>query len=210
MIMDSNVQFNRFYNLDSIEERLINFLIKSDSDDANRIWKLLKYNSMDALLKENLTRKERSKLIDEGNGDQSTYRVFKQSFIEDAFVEEASLLKFYIDSTIPVNHLVSTVNIGIDIMTHNKMQLVYNDSTDELENDPLYREIEKNIITKNRNSVLLKCLLSEFNGKYVEGVGQLQFNQQLCYYSQARNGIFNNKNYNGFKLLIACQMSGVN
>ena len=51
MIMDSNVQFNRFYNLDSIEERLINFLIKSDSDDANRIWKLLKYNSMDALLK---------------------------------------------------------------------------------------------------------------------------------------------------------------
>lgn len=210
MIMDSNVQFNRFYNLDSIEERLINFLIKSDSDDANRIWKLLKYNSMDALLKENLTRKERSKLIDEGNGDQSTYRVFKQSFIEDAFVEEASLLKFYIDSTIPVNHLVSTVNIGIDIMTHNKMQLVYNDSTDELENEPLYREIEKNIITKNRNSVLLKCLLSEFNGKYVEGVGQLQFNQQLCYYSQARNGIFNNKNYNGFKLLIACQMSGVN
>ena len=210
MIMDSNVQFNRFYNLDSIEERLINFLIKSDSDDANRIWKLLKYNSMEALLKENLTRKERSKLIDEGNGDQSTYRVFKQSFIEDAFVEEASLLKFYIDSTIPVNHLVSTVNIGIDIMTHNKMQLVYNDSTDELENEPLYREIEKNIITKNRNSVLLKCLLSEFNGKYVEGVGQLQFNQQLCYYSQARNGIFNNKNYNGFKLLIACQMSGVN
>ena len=210
MIMDSNVQFNRFYNLDSIEERLINFLIKSDSDDANRIWKLLKYNSMDALLKENLTRKELSKLIDEGNGDQSTYRVFKQSFIEDAFVEEASLLKFYIDSTIPVNHLVSTVNIGIDIMTHNKMQLVYNDSTDELENEPLYREIEKNIITKNRNSVLLKCLLSEFNGKYVEGVGQLQFNQQLCYYSQARNGIFNNKNYNGFKLLIACQMSGVN
>ena len=95
-------------------------------------------------------------------------------------------------------------------MTHNKMQLVYNDSTDELENEPLYREIEKNIITKNRNSVLLKCLLSEFNGKYVEGVGQLQFNQQLCYYSQARNGIFNNKNYNGFKLLIACQMSGVN
>lgn len=210
MIMDNNVQFNRFYNMDSIEERLINFLIKSDSDDANRIWKLLKYNSMDALLKENLTRKERAKLIDEGNGDQSTYRVFKQAFIEDAFVEEASLLKFYIDSTIPVNHLVSTVNIGIDIMTHNKMQLVYNDSTDELENEPLYREIEKNIITKNRNSVLLKCLLSELNGKYVEGVGQLQFNQQLCYYSQARNGIFNNKNYNGFKLLIACQMSGVN
>lgn len=205
----NEVAFNRFYNLDSIEERLINFLIKSEGVDAQRIWKLLKYNSMDALSKKDLTRKEKAQLIDDGNGDQSGFRIFKQNFLEDAFVEEASLLKFYIDSIIPVSHLVSTVNVGIDIMTHNKMQLVYNDSFDEIENEPLYREIEKNIITKNRNTMLLKCLLSELNGKYVEGVGQFQFNQQLCYYSQARGGIYNNKNYSGIKLLIACQMSGV-
>ena len=29
----------------------------------------------------------------------------------------------------PINHLVSTVNIGIDILTHNKISNVYNDET---------------------------------------------------------------------------------
>ena len=207
--MFDEVAFNRFYNLDSIEERLINFLIKSEDVDAQRIWKLLKYNSMDALSQKDLTRKEKSKLVDDGNGDQSGFKIFKQNFMEDAFVEETSLIKFYVDSVIPVNHLVSTVNVGIDIMTHNKMQLVYNDSFDEIENEPLYREIEKNIITKNRNTLLLKCLFSVLNGQYVEGVGQFQFNQQLCYYDQARGGIYNNKNYSGIKIIVSCQMSGV-
>ena len=35
--------YNRFVNLDSISERIINYLVTSDSIYANRIWKLLKY-----------------------------------------------------------------------------------------------------------------------------------------------------------------------
>ena len=129
-MFDNDVAFNRFSNLDSIEDRIINYLIQSDSIHANRIWKLLKYGTKDALLKDNLTASEKSKLIDSGESDQSEFRIFKQPFMEDAFTEQCSLLKFYVDSVVPITHLLATVNIGIDIMTHNKIQLVYNDSFD--------------------------------------------------------------------------------
>lgn len=209
MFDDNNVAFNRYSNLDSIEDRIINYLIQSDSIHANRIWKLLKYGAKDALLKDNLTTSEKSKLIDTGASDQSEFRIFKQPFMEDAFTVECSMLKFYVDSVVPVNHLIGTVNVGIDIMTHNKIQLVYNDAFDEIENPDTYRPIEENIITKNRNTLLLKCILAELNGTTIEGVGQLQFNQKLSMFSQARLGLYNNKNYCGYKTLIACQMSGV-
>lgn len=208
-MFDNDVAFNRFSNLDSIEDRLVNYLIQSDSIHANRIWKLLKYGTKESLMNNNLTSSEKSKLIDTGASDQSEFRIFKQPFMEDAFTVECSMLKFYIDSVVPINHLLATVNIGIDIMTHNKIQLVYNDSFDEVENPEQYRPIEQNIITKNRNTLLLKCLLAELNGKFIEGVGQLQFNQQTSMFSQARLGLFNNKNYCGYKVLFACNMSGV-
>lgn len=208
-MFDDNNAFNRYSNLDSIEDRIINYLIQSDSINANRIWKMLKYGDKNALSHKDLTSSEKSKLIDTGASDQSEFRIFKQPFMEDAFTVECSMLKFYIDSVIPTNHLIGIVNIGIDIMTHNKIQLVYNDAFDEIENPDTYRPIEQNIITKNRNTFLLKCLLAELNGTLIEGVGTLQFNQQLCMYSQARLGLFNNKNYCGYKLLMACNMSGV-
>ena len=36
------------------------------------------------------------------------------------------------------------------------------------------------------------------NNAKLSGIGTLQFNQQLCMYSQARLGLFNNKNYCGY------------
>ena len=39
-----DMNFNRFVNADSIEERIINHFITSDSEYANRICKLLKYS----------------------------------------------------------------------------------------------------------------------------------------------------------------------
>lgn len=56
---------------------------------------------------------------------------------------------------------------------------------------------------------MLKCLLSVLNGATVEGVGQLQFNQQLSVFSQSRSGIFDNRQYNGSKNIISVNMSGV-
>ena len=62
---------------------------------------------------------------------------------------------------------------------------------------------------KNRNTLLLKCLLSILNGATVEGVGQFQFNQKLSVFSQSKSGIFDNRQYNGSKNIFAVNMSGV-
>jgi hypothetical protein len=46
-------QFNKFHNLDSIETRIINYLKDTNTDDCNRLWKLLRYSDMKALYKDN-------------------------------------------------------------------------------------------------------------------------------------------------------------
>lgn len=209
MFTNGDVAFNRFVNLDSIEDRIINFLINSTTKNAERIWKLLKYETLDALTRDNLTKKEKIELIYRGEKNQTDKRIFMQSYLDDAFVTQCSLLKIYVDSVVPMNHLMSIVNIGIDIMSHSKIQVVYNDSIDDIENPDLYREIESTIVYKNRNTVLLKCILAELNGANIEGVGQLQFNQKASVFNQSRSGIFDNKNYNGSKNIFAVNMSGV-
>ena len=201
--------YNRFINLDSIGERIINHLITSNTLYSNRIWKLLKYSEKEALLKENLTREEKIALVDNDGIYQSDKRIFRYPFLEDSFVVEASCLRIYIDSVVPMNHLTSVVNVGFDLLTHNKLSNVYNDSSDELEYPESFKKNEENIMLKSRSEVLLKNILAEFNGTDVEGVGQLCFDRNLSVFSQAKLGLFNNKNYSGYKLIIPCMQSGV-
>jgi len=202
-------KFNRFTNLDSIEERIINYLIKSDSIYANRIWKLLKYADSKALLNDNLRKKQKAELVDNDSETQTKKRVFRYPFIEDAFTEQCSILRVYIDSIIPIDHLKSIVNVGMDLITHNKINNVYNDSGDEIEAPENYNPTENEIVIKSRKSVFLKNILAEFNGVDIEGVGQLQFNRDLSSFSQAKLGLFNNRDYTGYKVIFSCLQSGV-
>lgn len=204
-----DMNFNRFVNADSIEERIINHFITSDSEYANRICKLLKYSDSRALLKPNLTQKEKAELVDMDSENQEEKRFFRSPFIEDAMTVQCSLIRVYIDSLVPKNHLNCIANIGFDIVTHNKIVNVYNDACDDLENPEQFRPIEKEVMMKSRNSVILKNLLAEINGLEIAGVGKFQFNQELSPFSQAKLGIFNNKNYMGYKVIVSVMMSGV-
>ena len=204
-----DMSFNRFVNLDSIEERIINHFVTSQTDNANRICKLLKYSDTKALLKPSLTLKEKAELVDMDSSNQEEKRFFRSPFIEDAMTVQCSLIRIYIDSIVPKNHLNSIVNVGFDIVTHNKIVNVYNDACDDIENPEQFRPIEQQVMMKSRNSVILKNLLAELNGLEIAGVGKFQFNQQLSPFSQARLGIFNNKNYMGYKVVVPVMMSGV-
>jgi hypothetical protein len=53
------------------------------------------------------------------------------------------------------------------------------------------------VIYKNRATVLLKYLLSEFNGLYLGGVGYLQFNRQLNSFIGSNQSVWNNRSYYG-------------
>lgn len=198
--------FNLFNNLDSIEARVINFIKQNESPEANRIWKLLKYSDIKALFKDNLTSKEKEDLIytDE---DQAGKRVFNFNLIEDAFQETCSIIKVYTYSVVPSNHLLSTVNIAIDVLSHNKLSNVYNDDGDTLDGG---RPVEENVNYKNRNMVLMGSLLKILNGAQIEGVGQLQFNKEVRNSeSRAEMRLSNNTSFYGFRLIFSCEMGGV-
>jgi hypothetical protein len=197
--------FNHFTNLDSVETRIIEYIRDSQRDEAQRVWKLLKYNDTRALFQNNLTPKEKNDLI-YLDQEQEKCRVFNFHYIEDEFVEMCSLIKVYIHSIEPVNHLVSRINVGIDILTHNKLTNVYNDNGDVLEGG---RPVEENIPVKNRNTVILQALLSLLNGAIVEGVGVLQFNMEMTKKCNAEMKLTNNKNFYGYSLVLSCEMSAV-
>lgn len=209
LVDNSNQVYNRFVNLDAISERIINYLITSDSIYANRIWKLLKYSDSTALLQDNLTQEERAKLVDDDGEEQSNKRIFRYPIVEDTFSVKSSILRIYIDSVVPTNNVISVVNIGIDIISNSKLSNVYNDANDELENPKGYVSIENEIMLKSRSDVLLKNILAELNGKDIQGVGQLVFTHELSPFNQAKLGFFNNKNYFGYKLVMSCMQSGV-
>lgn len=198
-------QFNKFHNLDSIETRIINYLKDTSTDDCDRLWKLLKYSDMKALYKDNLSAADKKNLIYQDR-NESDCRVFTFPYIEDNFTEVCSIIKVYTYSVQPVNHLISTVNIGIDILTHNKISNIYNDESDILDGG---REVEENISTKNRNTVILKAILATLNGADVEGVGVLQFNKELSDKCQAEMKLSNNRNFYGYTIVLSCQMSGI-
>jgi hypothetical protein len=116
------------------------------------------------------------------------------------------MVKVFIHSIQPVNHLISTVNVEIDILTHNKISNVYNDENDILDNG---RQVEENISTKNRNTVMLKAILATLNGADIEGAGVLQFNKDLSDKCQAEMKLSNNRNFYGYTIVLSCQMSGI-
>ena len=203
--MTDETQFNKFINIDSIDTRIVNYLRDSESKEAERIWKLLKYSDMRALFQEPLTKKEKNELIYRDK-DQNSKRIFTMPLVEDSMTETCSLLKIYISSIEPTDQLRATVNIAIDILSHNKLNNVYNDSNDILEDG---REVEEDIIVKNRNNILLKSILGILNGANVEGVGMLQFNQSLTKESQMKNYSNNKTNFYGYSLVMSCIMSGM-
>ena len=209
-MINTNIQlvpnsFNHFINLDSIETRIINYLKNTKTEEAERIWKLLKYSDMQALYKDNLTAEQKDALIYK-DADEMGKRVFNFPWIEDKFAETCSLLKVYVYNIQSKNHLISTVNVGIDILSHNKLSNVYNDLCDPDDNG---RIIEENITVKNRNTVLLRSILCVLNGANIEGVGVLQFNGELSEYDKAAMKLSNDRDFYGYQLIMSCNMASL-
>ena len=215
MIDYINVAFNLFTNLESIEDRIIYYLLSPNNkkpqelEQTHIIWKLLMYNDLEALNKPTPKYQDVVKLIANDNISQTDKRIFRDLHLEDGWIEQCSLLKIYIDQVIPQNRAMANVLVGIDIITHNKITNVrvpQDDKTtwiDEVDGMPVRIE------TKNRTSVLMKAVLSLLNGAEVAGVGQLVFDPKLSRFIKAESGLWNNRNFGGVKIVMGTLMSGV-
>lgn len=178
-------KFNQFDSLPDIGYKIIEYLMLKNED----LWKLLKYNTPDALSKSNLSIDEKSLLIYNENGSGVDFKVFRQPYLDDFYLKESSILHVYLENIIPINHIVSTVNYSVDCIVHNKVSNI----------DGYRNRCE----TMNYN--ILKCL----NGAEVNGIGKFQFNSELSRYSMSRLNLWNNRNFYGYSTVFGVQVSNV-
>lgn len=211
----SGNDYNRLQNLNGIEDRLIYYLLSPKNktelelEQVHNIWRILYYNDTDALKKPLPSYSQVVKLIYNDNGAQNGYRIFRSPRMEDGWTEECSMIKVYIDSIIPVNHLRAIVNVGVDVVVNTK---IINLSVPQDSIDVYIDEIEGipvSVKTKSRVTVLTQAVISLLNGAEVAGVGKMIFSREQSIFNQAQYGIWNNRNYEGIKIVMGVSMSGV-
>lgn len=269
----SGMAYNRFTNLDGIEDRVIRYLLYYDNKTPDekalvtRIRRILLYNTYEALLPYDeggypepddrdvidLTNKNGLALVPKDNGllpypgtteeevgednpitcvwvkakdaidyliynncdydSQSSKRVFRSPRLEEAFTTQCSLLKIYVDSIIPEDHLKAITNVGVDVVVNTK---IINVAVAENEqNTYIYtvgdkdNQVNITVQTRSRVTVLVQAVLSLLNGAAVQGVGKMIFSRNMSIYNKAQYGLWNNRNFEGMKLVMGVYMSGV-
>ena len=202
---NSDSEFNRYTNLEGIEWRIINALVKSDSKYAKKLWRMLKYNTADCISDletcPELTNKEKYALIYRDNAEGSDKKVFMAPFLDDAWTEQSARLDVYVSDIDPTNHVIGNVGVTCEIVVHNKINNIYGDAEEGNENTiPTELDDDGNMIipSKSRATTMLKCLVAALNGLTVEGVGVLQLNSTINMRSNARSYVWNNRSYFGF------------
>ncbi len=207
--------WNRFNNLESLEDRVIFYLLspKGKTDlqlvQVHNLWRCIYYPSTDALLKPLPKFSDVMELLSNGQQGQDTKRIFRSPYMDDAWKDECAMLKVYIDSVIPQNAYMSQVNVGIDCVCHNKIVNVTVPEKDESSFIDEVDGIKYYVQTKSRISVMIKAVLSLLNGADVQGIGQMQFNYEKFMYNESRYALWNNRNFEGHKVVIGCLVGGV-
>lgn len=203
--------FNRYGNLDNIEWKIIDYLIKSESKYAKYLWKILKYNTPDALSQPDLTEDEKRALVYVGNGESTDCRVFLSPYVDDGWEVQCSHLHIYVNSLIPTDHLIGSVQVCFELITHNKIINIKGEASKfNPDSNPIELEGGK-IITpyKNRSSEMLRCLIAALNGEMVNAVGVLQFNRKMTTEDYAQATAWNNRKFLGYRIVMSTLMSGV-
>ena len=210
----NGTKYNRFSNLDGSEDRIIYWLLSPNNKTPEElkatytIWRLLMYNDINAMNKPLPKYSDVVKLICNDEITQTNKRIFRSPHMEEAFTEQCSLIKIYIDSIIPQNEYIAQTNYGVEVICHNKIINVKVAEEDQTVID-IVDGIEVKVETKSRVTMLAQAVLSLLNGADIAGVGRLQFNAGNFRYNQAQYGVWNNRNFEGMKIVIGALQSGL-
>ena len=223
--------YNRFENLDGLEAKIVEHLLHSTSKHAENFWKLLKYTDMNALSMPSVPIKERWALISNDNGTPDNKRVFLAPFMDDAWAVQCSSVYIFMDKIKPVNNSLAVVGITIETVTHSKISIINGDGDPELNEtivdikdtatrntiikygaNPNDSDSQGSIVVpmKNRESVLVKSLVAELNGLYLDGVGCLALAPvEDIKEAGVSMPLFNSRSFYGHTLHFLTAMSGL-
>lgn len=218
--------FNRFENLDNVEPLIIEHLIKSNSKHADLFWKILKYNDLYALNQPSVSEAERRELVSDDNGEQATKRLFFSPFTNDALEDQCSSVHVYVNGIKPLDHIRATIGVTVQAIVHSKINVLAGNGDPTLNPDekddagniakyganPNESDSQGSVVVpyKNRATVLMKCILAELNGLFLDGIGYLKIsgnaNQGATW--SAYTEVFNGKAFTGYDIRFAIEMSG--
>lgn len=217
--------YNRFENLDSIETKILEHLLYSETKHANNFWKLLKYPDLNALSQPDLTKAQRLELINNDSGYPDNKRVFLSPFMDDAWEVQCSSVYIFTERIKPIDPMKAVVGITVETVTHSKISVINGDGDPDLNEDqrnddgqiiryganPNDTDEKGSIVVpmKNRETVLMKSLLAELNGLYLDGVGYLAMSPIDPEKAEVSMPLFNSRSFYGHSLRFLIEVSGV-
>lgn len=207
-------EMNRFANLDSIEDKILQHLLHHKTKHTKNIWKLLKYATLNALSEEEVSLSDCLSLINKDTGYPTDKRVFLSPFVDDAWAVECSSLYIFVDKIKPIDHTRAAIYVTVETVTHSKISVINGDGDPDLNPDanPNDSDINNEVIVdiKNRETVLVRSLLAELNGLYLDGIGYLQMNKlENDVSGDVSMPLFNSRSYYGHRINFVVEMSGV-
>lgn len=182
--------FNKFDSMPKIPYKIIEHLMSSTNESSENIWKLLYYNTSDALSQPNLTFDQKKSIIWKGKEPQNNFNIYLTYLVENMQLETKSILKVYKVDGNPINRNISTVCYEIDILIGGKIAIV------DWDNVPC-----------NRAELIETMLLQTLNGVDVNGAGFFQYNNELSGLCGSRFNIGNNSTFTGISLVFAVQVA---
>lgn len=177
--------FNKFTSLPFIPYRIVTTLMNNDN-----FFKLLKYNTYDALSKPNLTEDEKLELICKDEDDMHNFNIFFTNVEPNELVKSKTILKIYRYDTMPDNYALATICYKFDILYGTKNAMV-----------------DYQGVPCARIDVMEMELMKTLNGADVAGVGMLQFNHELSRLSRSTLNIGNNYTFTGTSIIMATQIA---
>ncbi len=180
--------YNDFSQVSYIPYQIIDFLMKDNSQEAENIWKLLKYATVDALEKENLTFKEKKSMVWQGDSMENKYSIFFKPLVESSLdtAESQTQIRLFRYSTLPLTKTEAIICIEIDFITNDKTCLV-----------------NKNGMLVERTDELENLFLQIANGRDIQiGTGFLEFDKELVRSCDSQMSIGNSKTFFGRSLMI--------
>ena len=158
--MDVKEAYATYKVMPNISYRIIEYLMTCS--EAEIIWKLLKYNDVDAWNKPNLTSEEKASLIYDGKTDQDSCSVFFDYMMDDATNKQKSFLRIYPSGVYPTSRTYGICCVNLEVYVHSQINHLSNYTT--------------------RVDVIIQKLLEILNGSDVGGLGVLYFDYDVTTY----------------------------
>lgn len=182
--MANTAKNNTFNSMPQIPYQILTYLI----DNNENLFKLLKYNSTDALQKEDLTKKEKIALLYTEVGQEDDYHIFLKPLIGEEMTDSVTQLRLYKARITPTTNLKAVLNYEFDIVVGTKTNLVY----------------DNNGIPCSRLDMIESEIINSLCGTSMFGVGGFQFNRELSNLCVQNTGLSNSKSFFGSSFVLAC------